>query len=371
MASNTGLILDNTGTLAVLEGWTSFEWVRDYYDIGNFKLVISSAFPASPYLVKGNFILPPNEKVIFLIETVERDTDLAQGSSEDMLTVTGRDFGGLFAERLCLPPVGQAYDTKTALDTESILKYYITNNAASGTSAARQIPGLGIAPYLGRGDILTTQARYQYLSDVVIALSKVGGLGWEITYNKGGLFGDYTFDVFIGVNRSQTVKFDTRLGTVLAQRWLSSDLGRKTCVYVAGQNSGVSRVIVIKYADGIEPTGFNRRETFVDARDIADTSTLSTRGYEKLAEVKLEDSFEVTINPTGLFKYKTDWNLGDLVTLSSKQWGLSKQARIVKIKFRLDSGSGANPDIDITLDKPFPSFKEAVKQFAITASTAD
>jgi len=95
------------------------------------------------------------------------------------------------------------------------------------------------------------------------------------------------------------------------------------------------------------PSGLSLVETFVDARDLATETDLQARGEQKLAEFKVEKLLEAQILPYGPFKYEEDWDLGDIVTIQNKDWGVTMDARIIEVKeiyepsgFRLEAVFG-------------------------------
>ena len=88
------------------------------------------------------------------------------------------------------------------------------------------------------------------------------------------------------------------------------------------------------------PSGFLRRELFVDARDLQarkeDGTDMTqeqyeqlvfTRGEEKLSECQTVQSFDATIEsqkPT--YKYGVDFQLGDIVTVTDEKLGITCDA---------------------------------------------
>lgn len=53
-------------------------------------------------------------------------------------------------------------------------------------------------------------------------------------------------------------------------------------------------------------------------------------GNQALSDKKINTTFEAKINPYGVFKYKKDWNLGNIVNIRNK-YGISSNARIVEV----------------------------------------
>ena len=72
--------------------------------------------------------------------------------------------------------------------------------------------------------------------------------------------------------------------------------------------------------------------------DLIYTVYLLNRGYEKLAAFGAVTAFEGTIEPRGTFEYKTDYDLGDLVTVQSN-YGVSAVVRITEV-IEKDDGNG-------------------------------
>lgn len=88
------------------------------------------------------------------------------------------------------------------------------------------------------------------------------------------------------------------------------------------------------------PSGLNRREIYIDARDIQSdsdpdnvitpeeyTAILTNRGMEKLSEHQLVKSFSAvvrTLNPT--YKIGEDFDVGDTITVIDDRLGITVDA---------------------------------------------
>ena len=110
----------------------------------------------------------------------------------------------------------------------------------------------------------------------------------------------------------------------------------KTLAYVGGEGEGSERVYVT--VGGGE--GLDLREMFVDAKDIKKENMsdeeyralLVQRGEEKLAENSKAESFECDTGADINFKYKQDYDLGDIVTIKKRAWGITQDQRIEEIQ---------------------------------------
>ena len=73
---------------------------------------------------------------------------------------------------------------------------------------------------------------------------------------------------------------------------------------------------------------------------------LLERGYEHLAEFGYVTSFEGTIEPNTTFRYKIDYDLGDLVTVQN-DFGISEVVRIAEvIEVWDDNGYAVEPKFE-------------------------
>ena len=84
----------------------------------------------------------------------------------------------------------------------------------------------------------------------------------------------------------------------------------------------------------------------MDARDISSdgltadqyNSALIQRGNEKLAENGIVECLEATTLPNVNFTYKKDYDLGDIVTVNKKAWGIEMDKRITEIQEIYENG---------------------------------
>jgi microcystin-dependent protein len=122
---------------------------------------------------------------------------------------------------------------------------------------------------------------------------------------------------------------------------------------------------------GSEPSGFDRREAFLDARDVelGETTVLAQRGDAYLAATGTETSLEADVHQYGGFRYREHWNVGDVVTVRNAERALSYPARIVEVTKSFER-SAAAPTVTAVLGRPFPTFASQASA-GRAAATAD
>ena len=108
--------------------------------------------------------------------------------------------------------------------------------------------------------------------------------------------------------------------------WLQQNYPSGTVVTVAGVDYYRLTDLVIADLPSSAPEDFDN----VTLRDVIYMPYLLERGYEKLAEYGYVTSFEGTIEPNTTFRYKVDYELGDLVTVQN-EFGISEAVRIAEV----------------------------------------
>lgn len=293
---------------------------------------------------------------IMRVDQVERSTE------SDSVIVTGRDFAGGFDSRICLPSPGQSHHTFTAQKAETIIKSLVNWNAGPGASdISRAFPNLVIEADSARGATITTQARYQALSDMLEEVLTFDGGGYEVMYLAGPT-NMHQFKYISPTDRSASVFFDLEFESVSSQSWIQSDIDMRNALYCGGQGEGVNRLIVGVIPASGNPVGLERREAFVDARDLSTTAAVTARGNAILEQMIEDNRFTATLYERGSFRYGVHFFLGDIITLKNAKWNLSVQSRVISAT--LNWTDTEQPSIVLELDRPWPTIKERMQQEA-------
>ncbi len=124
-----------------------------------------------------------------------------------------------------------------------------------------------------------------------------------------------------------------------------------------------------------EPGGFERRELYVDARDLQQlslenpmtseeyTEALTTRGQEKLSDTQLVQSFSATVrtfNPT--YEYGVDFLLGDTITVTDERLGLSVSAVVEGVERSVGKNG---EDMILTLGYGLPTISDRLRKAGV------
>lgn len=234
--------------------------------------------------------------------------------------ISGVDDSILLAERLAYPSPDiedvnaqtDAYDTRTG-DAETVIKDYVSANAGPDAVASRQNAQLTIEPSYGRGAVVTGNARFDKLQDLLKALADLSDLGFTIEQDADAL----EFKVYEPVDRSAYIRLDLDNGRLKSTEYSYSQ-PKATRVIVGGSGELEARSFLEQTSSEATEaeTAWGRRvEVFLDQRQTADPDELSQAANEILvADGKTIISVNIAPSDDQSMLFGIDWNLGDQVT---------------------------------------------------------
>ena len=307
----------------VVESYEYLRWTRRYVRCGSFEL-IAIATPENVALLKeGHILQKSGDQEAGIIERVE----LSQ-TEREIIMASGR-FATSFLSRRII------WGTETLRgDLSAAVSQLITKHLISPTDNTRKITGFAFSATT-LGVSVSSQTSYRNLMEAVCDLCDGLEVGIKTAFDPAT--GIFTVSLYMG--GAASVVFSKEYENLTEQIYTESVDGYANTALIGGEGEGSARQFVT-IAQG---SGENRREVFVDARDLqsADfpnnyTETLTFRGQSRLAELAPRYSFDAAVNPHGNLRYKTDFDLGQSVRVVSKSWGVTLSARITEIEETYD-----------------------------------
>lgn len=308
-----------------IDDYTALTYTRKWTTYNTFEMHVSKF--DGELIRRGNFIMLNNDRyrsgIITYFEDNERETN--------DITIRGFCPRFLLFERPTIPPSGQDYDTYNT-EVENILIGLIDRNCVNPENGNRKIPFLSCAKSQNRGEKTSFQTAHKVLKDEIASLCTASNLGTATCFDPTSK--QIRFEVLSGADRTYDngicppYVFARKWDRLFERNYTESDTDYKNVAYVAGQGEGKDREIS---TIGDDITGFGRREVFIDARDIGEDAetTLEDRGKLKLAEYALIKSFESTVKTDD---YRTEWDLGDFVTIEDDKTGIREDRQILEVK---------------------------------------
>lgn len=318
-------VFDQTRNLAgIVESFEYLRWTRRYSACGSFELK-AIAIPENLALLQiGSYLRKSDDEEAGIIEHVE----LSQADKE-IITVSGRFATSLLARRIIWGT--ETLNGNLSACVQTLLDHHII----TPVDVNRKIDFLSFAaPPLSVS--VNTQISYRNLMGAVTGLCDTANIGIKTVFSP--VERDFTVTLYEGVV-SQAV-FSREYENLTEQTYIQSNADYAETALIGGEGEGVERTFVSIIGD----TGERRREVFVDAKDLREedfgsgyADALIFRGQSRLSELAMVQSFDAAVNPHGNLKYKEDFDLGQVVQVISKKWGVVLTARITEIEESYDA----------------------------------
>lgn len=227
-----------------------------------------------------------------------------------------------------------ATDVRTGA-AESVIKAYV--NANKGRLS---IP-LTTATDHATGNTVSGSYRFDNAMDVLPGLAQVGGIGISVKQVGSGL----VLDTYAPTDRTARVLSEAA-GTITS--WsLASTAPSVTRAIIASSGVGTSRAFTEQFdGTGLEALYGIAIETFVDARDTADATTLTQRGQAAIAAGAPQAGYSITVAETPVVRAMVNLFVGDLVAVQiTPTLALEDICSQMTITWSPDAGKVVTPQI--------------------------
>lgn len=335
-------------TIGVVDYCKSVIWTRRYCDVGDFELYLPATEEALELLKFGALLQRADKpESIMRVDTISLTTDEESG---DYLSVSGKGIECVIGWRIVWN------QTNLNGTVPAAVGQLLAENLISPAIPERKIEGITIGQLCECNTVIQKQITGDNLLDAVKEILMAYRMGFKVEFDGIGL----VISIYNGVDRSRrqterpAVEFGAEYDNMLATQYDASQAELKNVALVAGEGEGISRR---RYTVG-SAAGLDRREVYVDARDISsdaesgtlpdDTynSMLAAQGVEALAETVATQSFSGTVESGTNFTFETDYFIGDIVQ-TTNEYGISMAARITEmIECWDENGYSCTPTFD-------------------------
>lgn len=319
------MVLDaNLDAIKVVDQYESFIWTDRYYQSGDFELYMPMTTSILDYIKQDYYIQRRGTDRLMIIEKLLIETDTESG---DHITVTGRSLESILDRRVIWGQILLTGNLQNAV--ELLLDDCIINPSNTNRKIPNFIFKASTDP---RITALTIEAQYtgDNLYEVIQKICEERGLGFKVTLNESKQF---VFELYMGIDRSydQTevpyVVFSPSFDNIISSNYMESKSSLKNVALVGGEGEGSAR----RYTAVGNLIGLNRREMFVDARDI------SSEIDEDITELFVFSRSNQAYRVTGSRGFVTDNNFNSTIVDVSAAAG-----RTIRISIpRYTNASGA------------------------------
>lgn len=328
--------------LGILSSPTSIDYIEKYNDLGTFEVQVPIDENNIALLQTDNLILFDKQRGIAGVIVAISSTQ-----SEDSPTITLK---GNLCEEYLYRRICWGLFEKTGTPKE-IIHSMIDTQIINPENELRKIEDIVIgADTLSDMDSISYQNTGGVVGENIASICSSSSLGFRLKYqpvNKKSEFQLYEgTDRTINQRTVPPVIFSVEYENILSSEYAIDTQDMRNVALVAGEGEGTAR----KTVSIGDTSGKQRKEYFVDARDLQSTnsdgmaisqeeynSLLTQRGNEKLSELKTSQSFDCTINTQGNIMYGEDYFLGDLVTVRDEMLHIQLDARLTEVEHAFTS----------------------------------
>lgn len=325
----------NVGLIDVFE---SLIWTERYYGAGNFELYTPMNLELFREIKQDYMLYLKDSDQVMLIEETEISTDVETGAH---LKISGRSLESILDRRIIW--------SQTVLNGnfQNAVKKLLAENVINPEIQERKIPNFVFVDSTDpkvTGLTISAQFTGDNLYDTLVTLCETYEIGFRVLLDDQNRL---CFSLYAGVDRTYDqfenpyVIFSPKFENLVDSNFLESSKALKTVALVAGEDSAQNRrTRVVSTTNG---TGLDRREMYVDARDIQSErsdgtvipdaeylASLDHRGEQKLAENIYVKVFEGGIETHNMFVYGKDFFKGDIVQIEN-EFEIASKVRILEI----------------------------------------
>lgn len=362
---------DNTfENIGEVNQYNSLIWPDKFNGYASFELWAPITDENSEYFKKGNILWCGGNNAA-VIEIVKSTID---DEGTKTFNVKGRTLEMFLTTRI----IWGTYNASNKYVSTAMYEI-VKQNCINPTNVNRKIPYLECAEDKQLGGKMSVQKTGGEVYNAITTIANSKDLGFNILFRPKEK--KLIFEVVAGVDRTieqskvDSIEFSTDLEDILSSSYYSNSQDEKNVAFVQGEGDGASRISQI--SGNNELKGFDRKELYVDARDLQsetvnedDTITsltpdeykaaLINRGDNKLSECNITETFEAQIRVFGDVQYEfgKDYQKGDKVTVRDRQLNVVVSARITEV----EEDFGDEYALVLTFGYSYPTIMQKVKR---------
>lgn len=331
-----GLILNrNFEAIEPIDSFKSLIWTDRFRKYGDFELYLGMTEGILGYIVPDYYLWLGDSEHTMIIEDYNIKTDIEEGN---YVIVTGRSLESILERRIVWGTItlsGNFQEQIEMLLNQTFIHPVIEDRKVSNfifkKSEDKRITSLTIdAQYTGDN-----------VYDIIQKNCEEKKIGFKVILTDSNQF---EFSLYAGDDRTYDqstnpyVEFSPNNDNIINSSYYESIKGLKNVALVAGEGEGNARKMVTLGSG----KGLERREMFVDARDVqseingtvlssnAYRKLLEQRGYETMAENVYVKAFEGKVDTVNMYVYGKDFFMGDVVQIVN-EYGIEGTAAILEL----------------------------------------
>lgn len=344
----------NRVLIGIIDTAQSIIWATDYKETGKFEIYVSATPQNISLLKTGNYVTRPNDINVGVIEGINIAYNPQDGR---MIVATGRFAKSLLDRRIIYNLSGTSITpTISSGLVEVAVRKLITDHIIASAQSARNVSFIKLGSLKNltakivddSGAAARKQTSFGNLLDYTNELLTEYGLSSFMSLDDSL---NLVYHIFAGVDRSidntagnKPIIFSQDFDNLLSTEYNYQTEAFKNTALIGGAGEGVDRFCVMI---GVNATGLDRRETWIDAsgqsrtyKDASDveqtytdaeyTELLNTDGKQKISQQQIVETLdgEIDLTNSGLV-FGADYWIGDIITIQDVDLGLYMNTRII------------------------------------------
>ena len=333
----------------LVDAYKSMIWTERFNQAGDFEIYTELSGETLKYVTKDSYLSIKDSDRTMIVSDISITSDRETGN---FIKITGNSLESILSRRI----IWGMKSLNTNL--QNGIKTLLNECIISPSDSKRKIPNF-LFQDSSDSKLKDIKIEKQYTGDnlysIIVDLCATNDIGFKLLLNNSNQF---VFSLYSGVDRSYEnttnpyVIFSPSFENLVNSNYYDTNADLKTVALIGGEDEGDKRKYVTYSASS--ETGINRRELFVDARDIQSEyydenneehvmtdaeykAALTERGKEKMVDYKAVTAFEGEVDYLNSFIYKKDYYLGDIVQIEN-EYGLGGKARITEVVTAHDEG---------------------------------
>ena len=351
----------NREVIGIIDDFASVIWEVDYYGTGSFEIYTTASLVNINLLQMDNYVTRSDDDNIGVIENIRVEYNEESGK---MIAATGRFAKSLLDRRIVYKLASGSSGKVSILPTvssgkvETAVRKLVDDHIINSIYPARNVSFIKLGELKGINKKIISengldskkQTSYGNLLEYTDEILQEYEMGSKMSMDRENL--DFVYNIYDGADRSRSntqgnmpVIFSQDYDNLLSSTYECST-GSANTALIGGEGEGTERFCAMI---GVNATGLNRKEIWVDAssqsktymdeNDVEQTYTdeeyvdmLQSAGKQQIALLSFTEQYDGDINVGNpQYKYKTDYNIGDLVSIEDREIGIYLTARILTV----------------------------------------
>ena len=351
----------NREIIGILDDFSSIIWQVDYYDNGSFEIYTTATPENLKVLKKNNYITRGDDDNVGIIENIEIKLNEQDGL---MIAASGSFGKSVLGRRIVYKLAGSSAGKVSILPTvssgnvENAVRKLVDSHIINSVYPARNVDFIRLGEVKGIDKKIVSengleskkQTSFGNLLEYTNEILQEYEMSSYMAFDRENK--EFVFNIFEGKDRSRDntegndpVIFSQEYDNLLSSNYATT-LSTANTALIGGEGEGVDRFCAMI---GENAVGLDRKEIWVDASSQSLTyqdengeektytddeyvDLLQSSGKQTIATFAATESYEGEINVNNpQYKYKRDYNIGDLVSVEDRGIGVYLTARILSV----------------------------------------